>query len=624
MKTRSMRAGVLGRMLGILALLLTLGLGWPIGAMALDAAVGTPGPLDPPDLSSPRATLATFTIEARAAIKSYTAGDSAAVREHAMRAFATFEGPPVTGETSFVAATETAIMLLEVLARIDLPRPAEIPDAAQVATLDLHSWTVPGTEITLATPADEPAGHAEFRFTEETVSRIPEFFHRVEDLPATGDLGTYYGIAERFRLGPGLEAPPAFTTFIQGLPNFWFIMLGELPIWKWTMLIALALLAFAVEALGYRLVAAGRRLDTSGRHDHWWGLVLPLLTLSLTVAVHYVAIEVIRLIGIPRAVIVTLTTIIGHLAFAWLIFQVLDSAAAVLIHMRDLGVASLDTQLVRLLFRLTSVVAGIYVLAIMAENLGLPVAPMLAGLGVGGLAVALAVRPTLENVIGGFVLFADKAVKVGEFCRFGDKMGTVEAVGLRSVRIRGIDRTLISLPNAEFCQMEIVNFTRRDQILLQSRIGLRYETSADQLRLVLVRLRELLLRHPKVSMDPARVRFVEYGESSLDLEIFAYVHTRDINEFLAIQEDIYLRIIDIVEAAGARFALPSQTLYLERATRADAERTTAAEAMVERWRKENRLPFPNHDEQYRFELASTLDYPPEGSPQVRSKRPRPA
>jgi len=253
-------------------------------------------------------------------------------------------------------------------------------------------------------------------------------------------------------------------------------------------------------------------------------------------------------------------------------------------------------------------------LALGANRLGIPVYGIVAGPGVGGLAIALAAQPTIENLIGGLILYADRPVRVGDFCQFGDKMGTVEAIGLRSVRLRGIDRTVITVPNAEFCQLQLVNFTRRDAILLNTKLQLRYETTPDQLRLVLARLRELLIKHPKVSPDPARVRFVQYGDSSLDLEIFAFVETRDFSEFLAIQEDLNLRIKDIVEASGSAFAFPSQTLYVERSHDLDADLTKAAETEVARWRSENRLPFPDYDEHTRTELSNTLDYPPEGSP----------
>jgi MscS family membrane protein len=126
-------------------------------------------------------------------------------------------------------------------------------------------------------------------------------------------------------------------------------------------------------------------------------------------------------------------------------------------------------------------------------------------------------------------------------------------------------------------------------------------------------LRELLIQHPKVLPDPARVRFVGYGSSSLDVEIFAYLATQDRNEFLAIQEDLMLRMKNIVEDAGCGFAFPSQTLYLTQSEDPQRDLATVAEAEVASWRDENRLPFPDHDPEVRGKLTDTLDYPPRGS-----------
>lgn len=570
-------------------------------------------PLAPPDLTSPRATMSTFIDETTATIDLMRAGYATGMRTQAERAFAALDMEMKRGEGGFDEMIENTFMLLEVLAKLDLPPSEDMPGAEAVAG-GLRAWTIPETEIRLISTVDEEGEVGPFRFSPETVARIGEFYQRMRPFPATGTLRAYGDIVERFRLRPGFAAPAAFGRFIHDLPPAWLTLIGNMPIWKWVALLATLLLAGGVAALVYRLVTRLRGRPAADRSERWSGPLLTLFTLALIGIVNFIGVEVIRVTDTERAVFEALMIVGAHLTLIWLIFQLFDLAASLLIRVRELGVASLDTQLVRLLFRLASVLLGLYVLVHLADSLGVPVTPMLAGLGVGGLAVALAVRPTLENIVAGFVLFADKPVKVGEFCQFGDKMGTVEAVGLRSVRVRGLDRTLVSVPNAEFCQMQIVNFTRRDSILLKSLIGLRYETTADQLRLVLVRLRELLIRHPKVAIEPARVRFVGYGAFSLDLEIFAYVTTRDFGEFLAIQEDINLRIKDIVERIGAGFAFPSQTLYLERSAGVGPEQAEAAGLTVERWRQENRLPFPNHEEQFRYELADTLDYPPRGSP----------
>ena len=131
---------------------------------------------------------------------------------------------------------------------------------------------------------------------------------------------------------------------------------------------------------------------------------------------------------------------------------------------------------------------------------------------------------------------------------------------------------------------------------------------------MLARLREMLLAHPKVLEDPARVRFVGFGAYSLDLEVFAYVDTSDFNEFLKVREDVYLRIMDIVEEAGTGFAFPSQTMYLGRDDGLDEKAGRTAAERVETWRSEGELPFPDFSRQFRDRVFNTLDWPPEGSP----------
>jgi small-conductance mechanosensitive channel len=161
--------------------------------------------------------------------------------------------------------------------------------------------------------------------------------------------------------------------------------------------------------------------------------------------------------------------------------------------------------------------------------------------------------------------------------------------------------------------MQIVNLTRRDRIVFRPTLALRYETSFDQLRLVLARLRELLLAHPRVTDDPARVRFAGFGEYALNVEIFAYVDTSDWNEYLAIQEDMDLRILKIVEEVGTGFAISSR-LYFARDGGIDEQRRQAATKQVQEWVDTQNLPFPEFPDEYRRQIKDTLDYPPQGSP----------
>ncbi len=193
--------------------------------------------------------------------------------------------------------------------------------------------------------------------------------------------------------------------------------------------------------------------------------------------------------------------------------------AELIISSPRIDAASLDANMIRMVAGVLGIATGLAIVFAGANELGVPLLPLVASLGVGGLAVALAARPTLENLIGGIILYVDRPVRVGDFCSFGDHEGTVERIGVRSTQIRARDRTVITIPNATFADMEIINWARCDQMLILATIGLRYETKLDQLRYVLAKLREMFIAHPKIDNNTVRIRFVGYGSSSLDIQI---------------------------------------------------------------------------------------------------------
>ena len=270
-------------------------------------------------------------------------------------------------------------------------------------------------------------------------------------------------------------------------------------------------------------------------------------------------------------------------------------------------------SIVRLVQRLVTAVAILTGGLVFLYMLGFDLTAALAGLGVGGIAIALAAQKTLENLFGGIMLTSDQPIRVGDFCRFGDQVGTVEDIGLRSTRIRTPDRTLVSVPNGHLSSISLENFGLRDKIWFHPTIQLRYETTADQLRYVLAEIRRLLYAHPKVESQSARVRFVAFGTSAFNVEIFAYIQATDYAVFLEIQEDLLLRIMDIIEKSGTSFAFPSHTVYVTRGPRLDAEKTEAATAQVRQWRAQKDLPFPNFPPERIAEMTDTLDYPPSES-----------
>lgn len=308
------------------------------------------------------------------------------------------------------------------------------------------------------------------------------------------------------------------------------------------------------------------------------------------------------------------TTLLVYLGLAWIFWLLVVGSAEAVIRRRAFHEDTLDSSMLLLLARIIGVAGTIIILAYGAQELGLPVFSILAGLGIGGLAIALAIRPTFENLIGGFILYLDKPIRVGDFCAFGDRSGTVERIGVRSIQIRALDRTLISVPNAQFADMQIINWARCDQMLITQTIGLRYETDADQLRYVLARIREMFHGHPRIDSDTVRVRFAGYGASSLDISVRVYAKTREWNDFYAIKEDVLFRIKDIVEESGTGFAFPSQTLYLGRDGGLDAELGSKAKQQVSTWRRLRQLPFPRFAASRLEQLDGRLRYPPPGSP----------
>ncbi|HEX4823029.1 MAG TPA: mechanosensitive ion channel domain-containing protein [Candidatus Polarisedimenticolaceae bacterium] len=262
--------------------------------------------------------------------------------------------------------------------------------------------------------------------------------------------------------------------------------------------------------------------------------------------------------------------------------------------------------------RIAKVLLACVALIGVLRALGFNVTTLLAGLGVGGIAVALAAQKTLENLFGGLALMADKPVKIGDSCNFGNKTGIVEDIGLRSTRIRTPDRTVISVPNGEFSNAQIENLSNRDRMRFYTKLKLRYETTPDQLRAVLIDLRRLLVGHPKTFQD-SEVRLAGFGESALEIEMQCTVATALTKEFGAIREDLLLRAMDILETNGTGLAVPSQVVYLGRDRGVDAEAKGAAEEKVRALREQNKLPFPDFTPQEIAEIADKLDYPASGS-----------
>jgi MscS family membrane protein len=262
-------------------------------------------------------------------------------------------------------------------------------------------------------------------------------------------------------------------------------------------------------------------------------------------------------------------------AIVWLVLLVVDYSERHVLRRFQAAGHNEKVALLRLGRRAVDVlVVAVGVLAAL-RYFGVDPTAALAGLGIGGIAVALAAQKTLENVIGGLSLVFDEAVRVGDVIRVGETVGTVDQVGLRSTRIRTMDRTVVTVPNGQIATASIETLSLRDKFLFRHILGLRYETTSDQLRVVVDSTRELIVGHPGVDVESVRVRFVRLGTSSLDIELFGYFYATDWGHFLEIQQDLLLRVMEIVEEAGTGVAFPSQTVYFKDAA-SETERQVAS------------------------------------------------
>jgi MscS family membrane protein len=378
---------------------------------------------------------------------------------------------------------------------------------------------------------------------------------------------------------------------VAALPSWSRVLVLQNPLWK----PVACLLAVLLTAIGLLIVhrrVRPRHWSDSSPAAYLRRLIVPLLAVVLTIWLSAVFLLQINLRGDVAQIVEMVLSIVRYLAAAWAAYLAAMLVAEWMIASPRIPDESVDAHLLRLSARITGLVGASALVAYGARDLGIPVAGVIAGLGVGGLAVALAAQSTVGNLLGSLNLFADRPVRVGDLCRYGDEVGTIEAIGIRSSRIRGADRTVTTVPNAALAAIAITNYSRRDRILFQKRLDLRCETTPDQLRLLLIELHEMLLAHSRVDADTARARLVDLGSSSIQVEVFAYVLTSRWSEFLDVQQDLLLRIIELVNRIAAGFAFPSHTEYAPRAPELDAADAAAASAQIASMRAVRPLPLP--------------------------------
>ncbi len=487
----------------------------------------------------------------------------------------------------------------------------------------------PGSFARLSNDA-QGAPEKDVPFDEENVSQASldgsSIAVRLARYPGVGGSGAWL-----FSAATVADVDPLYARFGYGwvgdhLPQIFFEwqLLG-VQLWQWVGMAVALVLAMLFGYLAAFLVRRLLQRLTALTSWTWDDAMIPRMRGPLAVVFGVVgflaALPVLALGQGPHGVLVGICKLLAILSLGWFLVRVIDVIGESMFAYFKTRGDDMGMAMVPVTRKILKPIIVFIVIVLALQNVGMNVGGLLAGLGIGGLAFALAGKNTIENLFGSIVISFDRPFKIGDFIKVGDLLGTVEDLGLRSTRIRTLERTVITVPNAQMADAKVENLTRRDRMRLFTSLGVQYDTSMDQLRFMLDELKRYLLAHPRVWQESFSARFVGFGASSLNLEVNCWVTTADWNEFTGIREQILMDLGGIVERAGAVFAFPSQTVYTGEDTAADAEKAARAAATVEARRQAGELCLPEIPAGVRTALQHPPETPATAHPAAEAQRP---
>lgn len=387
-----------------------------------------------------------------------------------------------------------------------------------------------GQQFTLTLERQAPAGGAPvWIFSAKTIADIPQL----------------------------LPIPSAQSKIEARLPRFLVAtLLLDTPLWKWIALVLCALLLFLILRL---FVGRFNRLIswlhfTRAAGFAWIPAIVDPLLVLLAVVLFRLIEEMIAPAALSRLYVGRTLLLVVVASFAWGLINLLDYLIVHLDRALNQRQRVVSRSVIYLGRRAVKTLVAIFAAILVLDNWGFNMTTIIAGLGVGGIAVALAAQQTIANVFGGISVIGDAPVMVGDFGNFGGVIGTVEDIGLRSARVRTLARTLVSIPNSAFAGMNLENYAVRDKILFNPTFAIKRATPKDQVRRLVSALSEMLKANPHVEIGPTPVRISGYSAASFTIELFAYVRTSDIDEYYKRQAELYLAIDDAVASSNVELA----------------------------------------------------------------------
>ncbi len=501
----------------LLAVMLWGGLGY-LPAAAIDDLY----PLAPPDLSSPRSTLAYFTQHMNQAYQiQLTAGfKNPEARAHIQKAVRTLDLSDVAPADRQDVGFETALLLKEILDRLDPPSESDIPDAAVMNLGKLTQWTLPHTEITIASAAEGPR-KGQFLFNRQTVARMRDFFDRIRELPYKE--GAAVGIYEDYIFSPGPLIP---NRLINALPPWAQVGFFEQAVWQWLgafLLLAAGALAVIVV---FRWSRSGADGGTRSAGLATWRRFMPPVTLLIVSGIlRYLVDEQINITGAVLEYFTRAMRILLFFSGAWFILVAGRGVTELIVHSPRLKPRNIDPNLTRLICKLFTWVLLIFMVWNTSEYLGLSFTAVFASAGIAGIALALAARETLANFFGGISILMDRPFKTGDFILLeSGERGMVVNVGMRSTRLLTRDDIQIAIPNSIITNTKVVNESApQPRFRIRIRVGVSYDADIDQVERTLLAIAD---ENKLVSRTPEpRVRFRAFGDSALDFELLCWARS---------------------------------------------------------------------------------------------------
>ncbi|HPJ39629.1 MAG TPA: mechanosensitive ion channel family protein [Spirochaetota bacterium] len=517
---------------------------------AAGLAAAEVNPLAPVKTDNPRDTMMTFMESMKKYKEGVEKGDRVLMGQidRAVRCFD-------LEQTSFLEyqqkGRESAILLKEVIDRVIVIDYEKIPVKSDIPGEKLLRWRLKGTEITI-TLQKEGDRAGEYLFSRDTSHRVREFYDKVKHLP--------------YLAGSGGGAMYSDTWFEENVPEWMRQKIFLLYIWQWAAIFIIILSGFIIKLFVKLFVDTIKRISEKSK-GIWLKKIASAFsgpTSWMSAAVFwFLTIRMLGLEGFTLTLVTVLIKISLSAIFLWLVYRLLNVLSDYFLELAKKTPSTLDDQLVPILTKTMRIFVIIFGSLVAVQNIGINVMSVLAGLGIGGLAFALAARDMVANFFGSLMILFDGPFQVGDWIIAGKSEGTVEEIGFRSTKIRTFYNSVISIPNADLATNAVDNMGKREYRRIRTVLGITYDTPPEKFEAFLEGIKNIIKANPYTRKDYFHVVFNGYGDSSLEILLYAFLKVPDWSTELVEKQNIFMEILRLASELGIDFAFPTQSLHIE-------------------------------------------------------------